>query len=126
MNKTPDVKGFAKYVSVGLVNTLIHWSVFLALCFGLGVRQAYSNLVAFSVAATFSFFANARYTFNAKASWVGYLLFVGFMGLLSLGTGHLADVLILPALLTLILFSGISVVCGYFYSKHVIFRGSLS
>lgn len=121
-----EFKGFATYVSIGLINTLVHWGFFLALHAGVGISQAYSNLAAFSVAVSFSFYANARYTFKAQTSWSRYLLFVGFMGLLSLGIGYAADVLIFPALLTLVLFSGISLVCGYLYSKHVVFREHLS
>ena len=65
----PLEKEFASYVLIGLFNTLIHGVVFLALHTGLVLNQAYSNLCAFAVAVTFSFYANARYTFNAQRSW---------------------------------------------------------
>ncbi|MDB6141248.1 MAG: gtrA-like protein [Pseudomonas sp.] len=118
----PQEKEFASYVVIGLINTLIHGVVFFTLHVGVGVSQAFSNLSGFAVAVSFSFYANARYTFNAKTSWSRYLRFVGFMGLLSLGVGHVADLYTLPPLITWMLFSAISLVCGFLYSKRVIFR----
>lgn len=122
MGIKPDFNGFSKYVSIGFANTLVHWSVFLALHLGMSISQAYSNLSAFGVAVSLSFYANARYTFRAKLSWSRYVLFFGFMGLVSLGVGQAAEVLRLPALITLFLFSAISLIGGYFYSKCVVFR----
>jgi putative flippase GtrA len=117
-------KQFASYVVIGLINTLIHGVVFLTFHVGMGISQAYSNLCGFGVAVSFSFYANSRYTFNAKRSWSRYLRFVGFMGLLSLATGYLADVYLFPPLVTWVLFSAISLACGFLYSKRVIFRES--
>lgn len=88
----------------------------------MGFSQALSNLTAFCLAVSVSFYANAHYTFKARATGSRYLLFVGFMGLLSLGVGYAADRLRLPGLITLIVFSAISLVCGFFYSKCFIFR----
>ncbi|MGV8920677.1 MAG: GtrA family protein [Pseudomonas sp.] len=118
----PQQKQFASYVVIGLINTLIHGVVFLTLHIGLGLSQAYSNLSAFAVAVSFSFYANARYTFNAKRSWSRYVRFVGFMGLISLAIGYVGDIYQFPALVTWVVFSVISLGCGYLYSKRVIFR----
>ncbi|EHO6297680.1 GtrA family protein, partial [Salmonella enterica subsp. enterica serovar Heidelberg] len=54
------LKLFGRYISVGVLNTAIHW-----LCFGvmfsmIGFSQAISNVIAFCVAVTFSFFVNAK------------------------------------------------------------------
>jgi putative flippase GtrA len=119
-------KQFASYVVIGVVNTLIHGVVFLTFHVGMGISQAFSNLGGFVVAVSFSFYANARYTFNAKKSWSRYLRFVGFMGFLSLSVGYAADLYTLPPLITWVLFSAISLVCGFLYSKRVIFRESTS
>lgn len=115
--------GFPRFVSVGLLNTLIHWSTFFVLHTVMGFRQAPSNFVGFCLAVSFSFYANARYTFKQRTNVPRYVLFVGFMGVLSYGVGYVADQLLLPGLMTLVVFSGISLVCGFFYSKYVIFRG---
>jgi putative flippase GtrA len=121
MDIKPTFHGFSKFVSVGFLNTLIHWSTFLVLHV-MGFSQALSNLAAFCLAVSFSFYANAHYTFKARATGSRYLQFVGFMGLLSLCVGYAADRLALPGLITLIVFSTISLVCGFFYSKCFIFR----
>jgi putative flippase GtrA len=122
MDIKPTFHGFSRFVSVGLLNTLIHWSSFLVLHAVMGFSQALSNLAAFCLAVSFSFYANAHYTFKAKATGSRYLQFVGLMGLLSLCVGYAADRLALPGLITLIVFSTISLVCGFFYSKCFIFR----
>jgi putative flippase GtrA len=112
---------FLRYVSVGAVNTLIHCGVFAVAFYGLGANQALSNLLGFSVAVTFSFFANARFTFGADATAVRYCLYVGFMGLLAATFGLLADLWALPPALTLVLFAAFSLVCGFIYARFVVF-----
>ncbi|WP_432414837.1 GtrA family protein [Chromohalobacter israelensis] len=115
------LKFFTRYASVGVINTLVHWSVF-AIVYHFTGEQASSNLVAFAVAVTFSFFANARWTFRVQATAWRYTLFVAFMGILSWGTGKLADSLDLPPYLTLITFSALSLGLGYVYSRYCVFR----
>ncbi|XTZ39910.1 GtrA family protein [Salmonella enterica] len=116
------LKLFARYTSVGLVNTLIHWLTF-AICISLlQSNQMVANLVGFVVAVTFSFFANARFTFRSKTTTSRYMLYIGFMGALSATVGWAADRCHLPALLTLVSFSALSLVCGFIYSKYIVFR----
>lgn len=116
---------FLRYMSVGVLNTLLHWCVFFALFGGLSRSQAVSNLVAFMVAVTFSFLANAAFTFKSRATWRRYVLFVGFIGGVSFAVGRLADVWQLHPLLTLVVFSAISMVAGFVYSNWVVFRERL-
>lgn len=111
----------AKYLSVGVINTLIHWVVFTTM-YASGLAQSASNLIAFCCAVTFSFYLNANWTFKSKATSVRYLLFVIFMGSLALSTGWIADVLNINPLMTLVLFSAISLCCGFIYSKFIVFR----
>lgn len=113
---------FKRYTTVGVINTLLHWVVFLLLHWGLGVSQSIANLAAFSLAVTFSYLANARYTFQKKASILRYLSFVLAIGILSYLTGLLADSLGAHPLLTLITFSALSLVLGYLYSAFCVFR----
>ncbi|WP_083871874.1 GtrA family protein [Vreelandella jeotgali] len=72
-------------------NTVLHWLSFLTIHYWLDFNQASSNLLSFSIAVTFSFFMNARYTFKTQATWRRYLLFVSFMGLLSFTTGYFSE-----------------------------------
>ncbi|WP_338561926.1 GtrA family protein [Erwinia sp. E_sp_B04_7] len=114
-------KLFARYASVGVINTAVHWAVFFAV-HASGVNQAFSNMSAFFVAVTFSFFANARFTFRGKATTGRYLIYLGFMGAMAASVGQMSDSLNLPSLVTLITFSAVSLVMGFFYSKYVVFR----
>jgi putative flippase GtrA len=115
-------KGLSSYTVIGVANTLIHWQIFFLLSVAAGWRQAVANLLAFCVAASFSFYMNALYTFDSKASVGGYLLFMAAMGALSYGVGHLGDVWRLHGLLTVALFSALSLVLGFLFSKYVVFR----
>lgn len=116
------LKLFAKYVSVGIVNTAIHWLIFVLCIYALHLSQALANLLAFSFAVSFSYVANARFTFRSQATLRRYILFVGFMGMLSVAVGWMADKTDLNPLFTLVIFSAISLMCGFFYSKHFVFR----
>lgn len=66
---------FAKYMTIGVLNTLINWCVFV-ICVKNGQSHSLSNSIAFSVAVTFSFFANAKWTFSAEATTIRYMMYV--------------------------------------------------
>lgn len=116
-------KGFSSYAVVGVANALIHWQLFFVLTTAAELSQAASNFAAFCVAASFSFYVNALYTFDGKVSVSGYLLFIVFIGGMSYCAGHVGDVWRLPGLVTVAAFSLLSLVCGFFFSKYVVFRG---
>ncbi|HEY4436022.1 MAG TPA: GtrA family protein [Lelliottia sp.] len=116
------LKLFAKYTSIGVINTLIHWVVFAVCIYVFHTSQALANFAGFVVAVSFSFFANARFTFKARTTTLRYMLYVGFMGTLSAAVGWEADKVSLAPIATLILFSAISLVCGFIYSKFIVFR----
>ncbi|WP_343553212.1 GtrA family protein [Pantoea sp.] len=115
------LKLFARYSSIGVINTLLHWAVF-ALLYALGSSQSIANVAAFCLAVTFSFYANARWTFNSEATGKRYSLYVIFMGAVALGIGHLADRIVLNPLITLITFSLVSLIAGFIYSHFIVFR----
>lgn len=115
-------KGMSSYTVIGIANTLIHWQIFFLLSVAADFSQAVSNLMAFCVAASFSFYMNAQFTFDGKTSVANYALFLVTMCALSLGVGHVADVWRLHGLLTVGLFSALSLVLGFLFSKYVVFR----
>jgi putative flippase GtrA len=117
------IKFFTKYVSIGVINTAIHWAVF-GLVYWMYPDQSICNLAGFMVAVTFSFYANARWTFESHATPLRYFSMVGFMAVLSWSTGKLADAVSLPPIATLVLFSGISLVVGFFFTKFFVFRNA--
>lgn len=116
------LKLFSKYAIIGVLNTIIHWVVFAVCVYGLDAGQALANFGGFVVAVSFSFFANARFTFKSSSTTLRYMLYVGFMGTLSAAIGWEADKVGLPPLVTLVIFSAISLVCGFIYSKFIVFR----
>ena len=115
-------KRFSTYASIGLLNTALHWLIFCLCVYGFSTRQALANLAGFIVAVSFSFFANAKFTFKSSTTTGRYLMYVGFMGMLSVAVGWLADKSGMPPIMTLILFSAISLVCGFAWSKLIVFR----
>ncbi|MEM5355357.1 GtrA family protein [Enterobacter kobei] len=116
------LKLFAKYTSIGVINTLIHWVVFATCIYAFHTGQALGNFAGFVVAVSFSFFANARFTFKSSTTTLRYMLYVGFMGTLSAAVGWCADKSGMAPIITLITFSAISLVCGFIYSKFIVFR----
>ncbi|KJT24719.1 GtrA family protein [Salmonella enterica] len=116
------LKLFARHTSIGVINTLIHWFVFAICIYAFHTGQTIGNFAGFVVAVSFSFFANARFTFRSSTSTLRYMLYVGFMGSLSAVVGWSADKSGLAPIFTLIIFSAISLVCGFVYSKIIVFR----
>lgn len=114
---------FAKYFSIGIINTLIHWVVFAIIISITHIPQAYANLMAFLVSVSFSFFINAKFTFKKKATDCRYIAFIGFMGMMSYLIGCLSDKLNIHPIFTLITFSSVSLILGFLYSKFVVFKG---
>ena len=108
--------------AIGVVNTLIHWVMFAMCIYVFHTGQALANFAGFVVAVSFSFFANARFTFKSSTTTMRYMLYVGFMGSLSAAVGWAADKSGMAPIVTLILFSAISLVCGFVYSKFIVFR----
>ncbi len=50
------------------------------------------------------------------------MLYIGFMGTLSATVGWFADKFAFPAIATLVVFSFFSLLCGFIYSKFIVFR----
>lgn len=85
------LKLFAKYTSIGVINTLIHWVVFAVCIYALHTGQALGNFAWFVVAVSFSFFANARFTFKSSTTTMRHMPYVWFMGSLGAAVGRAKD-----------------------------------
>ncbi|HII4350306.1 GtrA family protein [Enterobacter sp. KB-221C9] len=116
------LKLFSRYISIGVINTALHWVCFGALLHFFEATQAVANVIAFFIAVTFSFFANARWTFKSQVTSGRYIAFVTFMGIMAGMTGYIADAISAPPLVTLVTFSGFSLIAGFIYSKFIVFR----
>lgn len=111
-----------RYAVVGVINTAVHWLVFLLVYYVLKTDQSLSNLVAFLVAVSCSFFLNGYFTFNSRLNIKRYLLFTIFMGLISYLVGRLADTVHLLPVFTLVIFTMISFVLGFLWSHFIVFK----
>ncbi|HGN8756686.1 GtrA family protein [Enterobacter asburiae] len=118
------IKLFSRYFIVGFFNTAVHWISFSVLFHLFGTNQTAANIISFSVAVTFSFICNAKWTFKQYPTAERYVVFVLFMGILSALTGYIADKVIAPPLVTLTTFSALSLVAGFLYSKFIVFRNA--
>jgi len=112
---------FFKYAAIGVINTLVHWLVFGAVYWTFASQTA-GNLLGFLAAVTFSFFANARWTFKSEATPTRYLTMTTFMAILSSCFGYAADRMAVHPLITLTAFSATSLVAGFLFSKFWVFR----
>ena len=115
------LKNFKIYSVIGIFNTGLHWIIFF-LCGSLGLLQAYSNLVAFTIASTFSYFMNSTFNFKKKVNGGGYFLFILGLGSISFLIGALADTFLINKIITLAIFSGVSLILGFIYSKYIVFK----
>jgi putative flippase GtrA len=80
----------ATYSVIGMLNTLIDFSLFSLLCLKYSFPAWEANVASYSTAVVFSFFTNRRFTFRSgSASYVrtidqfGRFLIVSLMGLLA-------------------------------------------
>ncbi|ELV07693.1 Bactoprenol-linked glucose translocase-like protein [Wohlfahrtiimonas chitiniclastica SH04] len=113
---------FIRYVLVGFLNTAIHWMIF-GICFWIFfLNQSSSNFIAFIFAVTFSFFMNAKFTFKKQPTSNRYILFTIFMGFLSFLIGKISDQFMFNPMITLVVFSALSLILGFIYSRFLVFR----
>ncbi|EIY4985254.1 GtrA family protein [Enterobacter hormaechei] len=115
------IKIFSRYVAVAIVATILYWIVFSCFVFVFKYTQAISNLIAFSTSVTYSFFAHARFTFNARVDFMDYVWFVAFMLVLSYFIGRISDTYTISPLITVLEFSAIGLVCSFLFSRYVVF-----
>ncbi|MDO4626305.1 MAG: GtrA family protein [Pasteurellaceae bacterium] len=110
------------YSFIGVLNTLVHWGVFL-IVFKLIEMQSISNVMAFICAVIFSFFMNARFTFKKKSTYKRMVWYMLLMGSLNFTIGYISDVISLPAFATLLISSILGPVLGFIFSKYLVFKG---
>lgn len=115
--KMPNGYLAVKYAIIGIANTLIHAAIFFLLTFS--INQSLANLIAFFVAASFSFYANAKFTFKAAPKRWKYAAFVLFMGLMSYWLGYFCDLFKIFPFFTFILHCFFSLIIGFLFSKFL-------
>lgn len=120
-------KRFRRFSFVGLINTLLDFSVFSLLFYLYGVSYVIAHVVAFLIAVTNSFLLNSLWTFkNLKRDrlvrQIAAFLAVGLVGLaLTTATIYLLGQYI-PVLLAKLAAVGVSMVWNYLGSWLFVFR----
>lgn len=114
---------FIKYSVIGLLNTIIHWVVFL-IFYTLDFKQYLCNFFGFCFAVVFSYIINSEFNFNSIFSIKNFGLFFFLMGTLSFSIGWFAGNLDLFPFYTLLISSILSLFFGYFFSKYLVFKVS--
>lgn len=71
---------------------------------------------------SFSFFANVKFIFKVSIITMRYMLYVGFMGILSVIVGWVVDRCVFFSMIIFVIFFVISLVCGFVYLKFIVFR----
>lgn len=114
---------FLRYALIGVANTAIHGAVMALLIRAIGTKLAVANTVAFLCAVTFSFLANATWTFSTAPTMAKYLLFTLFMGAMAYLTGMSGDKHKAHPIVVFVGFSFISLAIGFAFSKFIVFAG---
>lgn len=113
---------FLRYAAIGLLNTTAHWSVFFTLHLLFLLHQSIANFIGFLFAVTLSFFLNAKYTFESKATSLRYILYTSFLGFLAFIFGAIADIYHINGILTVVAFSSCSLISGFLFAKYLVFK----
>lgn len=71
---------------------------------------------------SFSFFVNVKFIFKVLIIMMCYMLYVGFMGILSVIVGWAVDRCVFFLMIIFVIFFVISLVCGFVYLKFIVFR----
>lgn len=108
------------YAVIGILNTGIHFFVFWTLSHF--EPQGLSNLIAFTVAVSFSFFANSVFTFKKELKFSSFCKMYLLMGALAYGSGVVGDVINIYPLVTFVCYCGVSYIVGFFVSKYFVFK----
>jgi putative flippase GtrA len=116
---------FTKFACVGVGNTAIHICIVFLLVEQLVVQPPFANAVAFAAANIVSYLLNSTWTFQQKASLVGYYRFiaVSLVGLSiswvcvvisqSIGMHYMVGVLVSVVFVAVI---------GFFLNRHFVFK----
>lgn len=126
MNKT--VEQFVRFSLIGLLNTLLDFSLYFSLSRWLGVNYLLANAIGFLCSVTMSYLLNKKITFDSKNKniFLEYILYFSF----SLITLFIVEMVMYTGvtllnfndLLIKLLATAVSVVFNFVFSKFIIFK----
>lgn len=117
-----------RFGTIGIVNTILDFSIFMVLVHGLYLPILWSNIIAFIIAVTNSFILNRSWTFSNPAGYSlnfksGYLRFL-IGNSIGMALGTLLIYLLMPYMNVepaKICSVGASLIWNYFYAKYFVF-----
>lgn len=113
--------GFILYGLIGLLNTGVHFIVFMGV-YQVIESQTISNFIAFCTAVVFSFFMNAKFTFQKRPTLKMFVKMFFVMSLLSLGAGYVGDLFAVHPLITFVGYCVFSYLVGFVLSKTFVYK----
>ena len=121
MSKAKSLTEFVSYCAIGVLNTAVHYGVFLGLL-ALVPLQTIANTAGFVCGLVVSFFLNSRFTFKKPVSFVRFLKLGLASGVVALVFGLLGDLLALHPTLTFLSYVFVNPVIGFLLAKHFVFK----
>lgn len=116
-----EFKQFICFCLIGLINTAIHFIVFISLLKFIPY-QSIDNFVGFTFGLLFSFFTNAKFTFKQKATKYKFLKMLIVSGSLSFIFGVIGDFFCLNPILTFVLYIIINPIFSFLFIKKIVFN----
>lgn len=113
---------FIKYNLIGVINTLIHWTIYFFSVYQLNLISTISNVIGFLFAATCSYIFNSKFNYNQKINRTRYIKFLFIMGILAYTIALIYQSLELNHFIMLISYTMTSVVLGFFLTKYWVFK----
>jgi putative flippase GtrA len=112
-----------RFAAVGIANSIVDFIVFTLAYFGLAAGLVPANVIAYAVAATFSYFVNSRWTFAGRQRQAGARDFLTFQLVNLVGLVLATTVLVLLAQHTFVLVAkAVATGVSFFWSFTVLDR----
>lgn len=113
---------FLKYNLIGILNTLMHWSIYLILTLHFNYHSEYSNFISFLISASLSYILNSKMNYKTKINKRSYFKFMLIIGFISIFIAKLFLYLGINNLIMLISYTILNVFLGYFFTKKMVFK----
>lgn len=113
---------FIKYNLIGLINTLIHWSIYFYSLYELNFSSTISNVIGFLFAATGSYIFNSKFNYNQEINTIRYIKFLFIMSILAYTIALIFQSQELSHFIMLITYTLTSVILGFFLTKYWVFK----
>lgn len=112
---------FALYGTIGVLNTFVHWAVFLGVINSICSSYTIANAAGFIISASLSYLLNSTYTFKNPGKVSIYWIYNLLILLIAAGVGFVGEINELHPFIVLTSFSFSSLVVGFIFNKRYVF-----